>query len=153
MQRMGTCNRCGQCCGADGSPEQNSPWPNTWPEALRDWQEEDLPVIFQMVGHPAFGAAVARVFRISGKNYRSIWVPGHGLCEDKPPWGDVATYSEECPFLMDDPGDGTRPCALVGTLYEAIWMVLCQPEPPEEKSAAQVAQWQARHPLCSYTWE
>lgn len=27
FQRTGSCEKCGQCCGAEGSPNQESPWP------------------------------------------------------------------------------------------------------------------------------
>lgn len=156
MQRQGVCSHCGQCCGADGSPEQRNPWPRTWPEALRNWEkaylEEQIP-LFKVFVHPSKGGELYGRVRIGNKWYRWIWVPGHGLCEDLRPWGDTSSFSEECPLLMDDPGDGTRPCALVGTEYEYIWARLCQPEPPMEKNVDEVAVWQSRHPLCSYAWE
>lgn len=155
MQRQGTCNRCGQCCGAAGSSEQDSPWPDNWPDGLRNWLQETIETSFpilKLIGNPHFGGAESGVFNVRGKKCYWIWVKGHGLCKDLPPYGDLSTYSEECPFLLPDPGDGTRPCVLVGTQYRAVWDVMCQNQPPMEKTSEEVAVWQARHPLCSYTW-
>jgi len=141
------------CCGREGSPQQRSPWPSTWPGALRTWRAEDLPVMVRLAGSPAHGGQVSGRVRIGKKWYNWAWVPGEGLCKEE---GDV-----ECPFLMPDPGDGTRPCALYGqteaipalgvSLHE-IWQTMCESEPPETKTAEEVTQWQQRHPLCSYEW-
>jgi len=161
MIRQGSCNRCGQCCGADGSPEQDNPWPDTWPEDLRNWQEGDITssfwifqVIFQVIKHPKYGGSSSGTMRVGGKNYRYIWVLGHGLCKDRPPWGNTASFSEECPFLMDDPGDGTRPCAFVASPpFDVVWEHDCQPAPPMQKTPEEVVIWFARHPECSYRYE
>lgn len=155
MIRQGACNRCGQCCGAEGSPYQNSPWPDCWPGAYSTWDLDYLQLkipIFALSGSPAHGGASAGAILFNSMVYRWIWVPDHGLCKDEMPYGDPSAFSEECPFLMPDPGDGTRPCALVGTVAEPIWQQLCEPEPTIEKTPEKVTQWQERHPLCSYTW-
>jgi len=154
MQRQGSCNRCGQCCGADGSPDQDSPWPDSFPECFRNWQLADIEstrYIFQVIRPPSHGGSSHGRLRVGGKNYRYIWVPGHGLCKDKTPWGNTSSYSEECPFLMDDPGDGTRPCAFYGGAFQVVYDHDCDTV-PMEKSAEEVLVWQQRHPLCSYTW-
>lgn len=154
--RVGECNRCGQCCGSPGSPYRDSPWPDPWPEALRTWRvstiEGNLPVVL-LAGFPPLGGPRAFAVRVANRTYRGIWVEGHGLCADAPPWGDPSAFEEMCPFLMAQQPDGTYPCALVGTRWEYIWTAMCEGEPPMEKTAEQVAQWQQRHPLCSYTWE
>lgn len=155
MIRQGECNRCGQCCGAPGSPERDSPWPDTYPEAVRNWTiasiEKNCP-IFKLVGHPSLGAPTAAAFRVANKTYRAIWKPGHGLCADAPPWGDDKSFEEMCPFLMPQQPDGTHPCALVGTQWEYIWEKMCKPSPPMEMSEEDVKTWQRRHPKCSYEW-
>lgn len=155
MYREGTCNRCGQCCGAEGSPNQDSPWPNSWPDSLRTWNPSLLAAqapIFVLVGNPSEGASRSGAAIIAGFRVRWIWVEGHGLCKNVPPYGNLAIYSEECPCLKPDPGDGTRPCALVGTPFEPIWTQMCQSAPPLEKTPEKVVLWQSWHPLCSYTW-
>lgn len=154
MKRSGDCNQCGQCCGADGSPEQKNPWPRGWPGTLRTWKKENLPTLFELVKHPSLDATLRpdESFNLDSKSYYGIWIPGSGLCKDLPPYGDIKTYSVECPFLIDDPGNETRPCALVGT-RDSIWEEMCQPVPPIEKTEEQVTKWRIRHPLCSYIWE
>ena len=165
MQRTGTCNRCGQCCGADGSPEQRNPWPRTWPEAFRNWRLEDVIAMFPQAllfgiitkGDGSIGKSQEYgTTRIAGggppRNYYWAWVPGHAVCKDTSPGHDGSQYSLECPFLKDDPGDGTRPCGLVGTGQDDAFRLACEPEPPMEKTPEEVGVWQQRHPLCSYTW-
>jgi len=157
MLRIGECSRCGQCCGADGSPYQDSPWPDSWPEAVRTWTVQSLAdncPIFTLVGHPALGGATAAVARIGSTNYSFRWVPGHGLCRNKPPLNDPNTWSEECPFLDKAEPDGSRPCGLVGTRWQPIFDQMCFPEsfPPLEAMPQWVAKWKERHPLCGYEW-
>ncbi len=147
--RGGACNHCGQCCGAEGSPHQENPWPSTWPEAHRNWQTSALPIIYQVVSSPEHGGPRAGAIRFGSKTYRWIWIPDVGLCKDMPPFGDTASYSLECPFLMDEQPNGSRPCALTGTPYEGA----CNQENmPEDVSDEFVADWTAKHPVCSYTW-
>jgi len=152
LMRSGSCNRCGQCCGAISSPSPTNPWPRPWARgALQEWADDTLPSIVRLVGEPV-RSGVNSAILLDNKTYRVLWTDD-GLCKDASPWGDDSAYSPECPFLMDDPGNSTRPCALVGTNLENIWTEMCQPEPPLEKTAAQVGKWQMRHPNCSYTWE
>jgi len=153
FQRQGTCSRCGQCCGADGSPNQANPWPKNWPEAIHAWEPTARPAIVQLVGNPGDGDPIGYAIRLGNKTYRSVWVTGVGLCKDVAPFGDPSNYSLECPFLVDDPGDGSRPCALVGTAAEPVYQDRCYPEGPEFFYNQQsLDQWEADHPLCSHTW-
>ena len=151
--RQGTCNRCGQCCGADGSPNQTNPWPKNWPQAVHNWEE--LPNMIQVVGNPLDGDPPDYAILLGGKQYRSIWVNNVGLCKDLPTYGDDSSYSLECPFLADDPGDGSRPCAFTGTPLEEIRnSFVCYPEGPQRfRTQEDLDQWNNDHPLCSYTWE
>lgn len=157
-QRTGECNRCGQCCGAEGSPEQRSPWPGNWPEVLRGQRHEDLVShmpLFALINFRPSDPDTQRYggFALPGMGaFHWIWIPGAGLCKDLPPYGNPSTYSKECPLLLDDPGDGTRPCALIGSQWESVWRVMCEPEPPMEKTPEEVGVWQQRHPECSYRY-
>lgn len=155
MQRVGSCNRCGQCCGAEGSPNQDSPWPDSWPESLATWQEarllEEIP-LFQLLAHPAHGGPSAGVAIVGGVQCYWIWVPGEGLCADRPPYGNPSKFHQKCPFLGDDPGDSTRPCLLVGTPFQWLFDAMCEIAPPQELPPFKVAIWQDNHPGCSYTW-
>ena len=164
MQRQGTCNRCGQCCGAEGSPYQHNPWPSTWPGAFRTWQLANLiavwpqALLFGVVDKVTGGIGPnedvdsIRVTGPGGGMYYYVWVPGHAVCRDISAGHDGSSYSLECPFLKPDPGGGTRPCGLVGTNQDDSFRIACEGEPPEQKTVEEVAQWQLRHPLCSYTW-
>jgi hypothetical protein len=164
--RVGDCNRCGQCCGAEGSPEQRNPWPKSWPFGWR-WRALDeiitfwpQALLFGIIdkGNGQVGKSQDNgTTRISGggppRDYYWVWIDGHAVCKDTSPGHDGASYSLECPFLIDDPGDGTRSCGLVGTNNDNDFRVACEQEPQSGKTVEEVAQWQARHPLCSYTWE
>lgn len=166
MIRTGDCNRCGQCCGASGSPQQDSPWPKVWPSSFRRWALDDLigmwphALLFGIIskGDDTIGPAQTNgTVRIAGggppSDYYYVWVDGHAVCKDTSVAHDGSSYSLECPFLKDDPGDGSRPCGLVGTNNDGDFRIACEPEPPLNKTPEEVAKWEARHPLCSYTWE
>ncbi len=153
LRIQGSCNRCGQCCGAPGSPNRDSPWPDNWPEVVKNWQIDVLGnthPVFTVTGHPDLGGPRAFAVRIALRTYRGIWVPGHGLCADSPPYGDASSFEEMCPFLKSKRPDGSHPCALAGTQWDAQYQqCMDMGELWTEKS---VAEWQANHPLCSYTW-
>lgn len=160
--RQGVCNRCGQCCGADGSPNQANPWPVNWPGAILRWNYpafEDLWPHSQLVGLVMATDGTVEVVEqsgnhnIRGKKIYWIWIPGHAICKDLPPYSDPSTYSLECPWLLPDPGDGSRPCSLVGSKFEWIYDKMCFPEGPLDfATQAMVDQWQADHPACSHDW-
>jgi len=152
MMREGFCNRCGQCCGAPGSPEQDSPWPNDWPESVRTWSMGSLPPILQLTSTPYHGGARFGQVIVGSDVCHWIWVGGHGLCRDKEPYGDETTYDDTCPFLLDPLEDGTVPCAFVGTYLESIWETMCKPSPKQTMSERNILLWRRRHPKCSYTW-
>ena len=153
-QISGTCNRCGQCCGAPGSPNQDSPWPDNWPEALAAWSQDALDehqALFRFLDHPSTLSESSFAVKFGNIIYRGIWVPGHGLCKDEEPYGDITTYSETCPFLMEQETDGSYPCALVQTNVDYIYYEQCAPM-GDVWSEASVQEWQANHPLCSYVF-
>lgn len=165
--RQGDCNQCGQCCGAEGSPNQANPYPRRWPEAIARWSLDDANEVcpqLTMFGIVNQGDLIGYDsptgnYKIRNDRYYYVWVPGSGCCKDTSVAHDGSSYSLECPFLEDDPGDGSRPCALVGTQDDGARLKFCRPEerpePPPNYDVwddRPVTQWQADHPLCSYTW-
>lgn len=168
MIRTGSCNQCGECCGAVTAPNPMSPYPKNWIEALRTWSLDDAVTICPQLG--MFGITnqgdligysdPAGKYRIGGSQYYYVWVPGVGCCKDISTQHNGSSWNTECPFLLDDPGDGSRPCALVGTGDDGARKKFCRPEEhaeyvPENDiwDDRSVAQWEADHPNCSYTWE
>lgn len=163
--RQGECNRCGQCCGADGSPNQANPWPVNWYESHQKWSYDDFnthwpyAVLFGIVpdgnGNPIKFEenGEVRVVGQGGGRYPYVWVDGRP-CKDTSQGGDGSSYSLECPFLKDDPGDGSRPCGLAGSAARLQdYMTVCFPEGPERfETQAMLDQWETDHPLCSHTW-
>lgn len=167
--RQGTCNQCGQCCGADGSPNQASPWPRNWLTNRRNHQLSDWlntwpqGLAFGLLpggtGKPVKSSENGTT-RIAGggapRDYHWVWVEGRP-CKDVSFSHDGSSHSLECPFLMDDPGDGTRPCGLVGTNNDNDFKVACDDRPgrgipPYELSQEAVDDWMQNHPLCSFEW-
>lgn len=163
--RVGTCNRCGQCCGAEGSPHQRNPWPSRWPNSFRTWQLADLIAVWPQAllfgitdkaggtiePRTAYGSALIRGDG-TPQRYYWVWVEGHAVCKDTSQGHEGTSYSLECPFLRPDSGDGLRPCGLVGTEQDHAFRVACESQPPKRKTADAVMRWKARHPLCGYTW-
>lgn len=150
MQRTGTCNRCGECCGyPNPSGKQCNPWPGNWPEALRTWEqtflEANIP-IFRYLRHPQFGGAQFGSVKIQGTTHHWIWAPGKGLCTDLPAYGDPSTYDQRCPFLNG------KQCALVGTPAQFVYDEYCSKFPPLELGPEQVAEFFTNCPSCSYVY-
>jgi hypothetical protein len=97
--------------------------------------------------------------KIGPTRFYYVWIDGVGLCKDTSTQHNGSSYSSKCPFLLDDPGDGSRPCGLVGTIDEGAIQKFCRPElrpePPvnyDNWNDASVAQWEADHPNCSYVF-
>ena len=167
MLRQGTCNRCGQCCGAEGSPNQANPWPKNWFEHHRNWKFEDFESEWAYA--PLFGVGRGNAGKpVKGREHGFTTVPCPGgqprrfhwtwqdgrPCKDTSQAHDGSEHSLECPFLMDDTGDGSRPCGLVDTVREDAYIQVCYPEGPETfHNQESVDQWMSDHPLCGYTWE
>lgn len=150
----GSCNNCGQCCGCPTAPNRASAWPRNWPAAVRTWDpavRASVYPVFVVTGHPGEGGPQAGVIRLGNRNYRWIWVPSAGLCADAPPWGDPASYEPQCPLLGPVQGDGTYPCAVIGTQWEAIATQIGCRWLPETMEDEHWAQWIADHPACGYT--
>lgn len=81
---------------------------------------------------------------IDDKVFSRVHVKGLGYRKSKD--------NPECPFLLTDPGDGTRPCGLVGTSKEYAFESWCKDEPTFPRDKKFVKEWQWRYPDCSYTW-
>ena len=152
----GTCNDCGQCCGAPGSPNQDSPWPDTWPEGLRNWSQAGLDQInlLKHIQLPTHGGDPYWTVRLGNVNYHGIWVPGHGLCKDSPPYGDILTFEETCPFLMDQEVDDSYPCALDGNpIFDEVYQTCRHEIAGKRVEEHWKMEWETNHPLCSYVLE
>ena len=151
MQRQGECNLCGQCCGGDGGPQRCPPIPFlNLNRSSMEIAEAEFPLA-RLVGVPVGSEVVegkSFVVRVQSRTFNVAWVPGVGLVK-----GTVADYIEECPFLLPDPGDGTRPCGLVGTRFEEIWHSFCEGQPPMEKTQEMADRWAYWYPACGYWWE
>jgi len=165
---------CGQCCGAMSKPEPVSPWPKEWPFALRNWAWEDLLDAFphaQAVGFKEgpdgkvdiSGVKLSGNLNVGGQVIKYKIVPGEGVFRIT----QGQDYCPECPFLLPDPGDGTRPCALYGTQWHDWWANVCDEGPMEGdgtrdgsppyvmQTQEEVDEWFRRNPLCSfvYVWQ
>jgi hypothetical protein len=170
-QRMGICNNCGECCGSVTSPNPTNPIPGTWPSDIRHWElntaYEHYPLTslfgLEMISSPE-GQVIGKdppygFYRVRGTPYFYVWVTGEGCCKDISPGQDGTIWNSECPFLQDDSGDGSRPCALVGSNDDGARRKQCRPEEHPDYVAvedvwidASVDKWIADHPNCSYTW-
>jgi len=109
--RSGTCNLCGECCGAPpgdvygppfrGHKNINNADPNDNPWFLKlipsSWQNEALE---------DYGSA-----NIATVVVRWIWVEGLGLCTDLPPSGKPP-WAPRCPLLLYAEGEPEQPCLL-----------------------------------------
>lgn len=162
--RINDCNRCGQCCGADGSPNQASPWPEKWLESHAKWDADVFESVWPYAQFLGIGKAQGKPFlqddfgsvKFKGggnpREYFYTWINGRP-CKDISVNKDGTSYSLECPLLKGNPGDTVRPCGLVGEKWENFYQQVCFPEGPEQfQTQEQLDQWRADHPLCSHDW-
>lgn len=95
-----------------------------------------------------------------------------GLWTDVAPYGSMENNIPTCPFLLPDDGTGGgiphRVCTFIGRpQYEGEWKLFCgwrqnpadmdavsieRWNPPEIMTDEGLAQWQADHPNCTFTW-
>jgi hypothetical protein len=116
-----------------------SPFAKNWPEALRNWTSENIEKMC-----PLLPLLEKPRIVIDDKVFSRVHVKGLGYRKSKD--------NPECPFLLTDPGDGTRPCGLVGTSKEYAFESWCKDEPTFPRDKKFVKEWQWRYPDCSYTW-
>lgn len=158
----GECCKCGQCCGAEGSPNQASPWPRNFLPSRRNWPYErfidqwPLGVLFGIVqgedGKPKKSSEHGAICVPGGDTYYYVWESGRP-CKDISVKHDGSAYSLECVFLKDDPGDGTRECGLVETGHEHYFLDMCLDFcPPFVSTSDDISLWEENHPLCSFEW-
>ena len=160
--RQGECNRCGECCGGSGKAP---PWPASYLNGKLRWKLEDVQAYWphvELIGvsQAEDGRIVVTTtsgqIRIRGNRYDWEW--------DDVGW--VRPGTNECPLLQLDPGDGTRPCALIGTQYEQYKDASCgdgvqlqgYPQFVYEDDDTFTAyekleDWMEEYPSCSYTYE
>lgn len=153
MKRTGTCNLCGECCGAAHMVDEAAVQYPPLPFNLFNWtNQEDIERAFPLAKIIAIpkpeSITPSGIFKIRGKNHSFAWVPREGIVKSE--------TNLECPFLMDNPGDGTRPCALHRDQsrnqdLHQIWLDMCNGV-PYDKTPEDVGKWQHRHPGCSYEW-
>ena len=157
MIRQGTCNRCGDCCDS----ESGFPVDKLWPDSVRNWLAADVDALFPHgqllgLGQDANGKLIIvdryGNFTLRGNKIYWRWVSRQGLCTNAEPYDDENTFEVKCPLLLDDTGNGRRECALVGTRYESLWLRTCNNMAPVEFTQAEVSEWMALNPNCSYTW-
>lgn len=168
-RRTGTCNNCGDCCGGNGLHNCSLGY-----EYVRTWSLDDVSesynmwMLFNLVQNPQTEQIQPEtdhgLTRITGKPYYWVWVElrpgkGHLPCKDTSAGHDGSSYSVECPFLKPDPGDGSRPCALVGSVDEgARWKQCRHEESPEYVPENDIWSddskqlWVEQNPNCNYTF-
>jgi len=157
--RKGECNQCGECCGYPRSTDgrQNNPWDTDMLASVRNWSieslESELPIL-KILGILLYRGSFNGMVDVYGKRCYWIYVPGHGICTDKTPHGDMDTFDQRCPFLDKKHDDGTVPCLLYSTKEKYVWDKLCQPVPPHIfDRQRQVDEWFTNCPSCSYQYE
>lgn len=146
-KRVGTCNRCGECCGYPRATNggQNNPWPPYNPDDFRTWSEESLrqSPFFSYIDHP-HGDYSVRVLNAGGKSFQYRWLPDIGICR---PNGNIM-----CPFLVDKPGP-SRPCGLYATELHDFFLKNCSVFPPDYQTYEEVIYWFTNNPSCSYSFK
>ena len=168
MNRVGECNRCGSCCSCEG---EGFPFPKNYPEAIRNWLFSAIQIkiphysILGLEGQPDGSMEILTYYgnhNIEGNKIYWRWVYRKGLCKNLEPYEDGETYVSECPWLLDDTGNGRRECALVGTRFEPYWEPICWSAidilgnpgmAPETFTPLEREAWLTAHPLCGYDWE
>jgi Fe-S-cluster containining protein len=166
-QRLGECNRCGQCCGAPGGPDRRTPFPRNAETHLRHNSLDDVNKLcpqltmlgLTMIAEDTIGvASTTGHYRVQGQRFYYVWLPKLGVMKDASAAHDGSAPEPECPFLLPDPGPGdpaagTRPCGLVGTNDDGAYKTWCEQEPTSPRDEKFVLEWQQRYPGCSYSWQ
>ena len=120
------CTRCGLCCGM-AHPDTGlvvPPFPPGIGTNMRTWLTDDIVASFPhsaLVGayptdpdgkpRPQYYTGNKRINSGPYPSFRIKWTFDGG-------WHKPTNM--ECPCLVDDPGDGSRPCALIGSIYESL---------------------------------
>lgn len=162
---FGKCNQCGACCGAKGSPNQTNPWPTKYlprHQGVNIKHQLKMMPQLRMCGLRTGPNGVPRLTKEHGATVVSMadgsekefyWLWHDGVPCKATPGGQFKSL--ECPFLLDDPGDGTRPCGLVGSSREDAYRTACHTTeenggipPLVFETKEQVDLWHENHPKC-----
>jgi len=140
MKRIGECNHCGDCCGANGGP---NPFPSTWPETLPNVDEDAIKdhILFSWMPHPQIHGHRPGTVTVDGTVFAFDWVAGVGLVKSQ--------ENHECPFLKDTE---INRCGLYGTEHHDVWAVSCNMFPPVEATYNTVMKIFTKYPNCSFEY-
>lgn len=143
MKRIGKCNHCGDCCGANGGP---NPWPSTWPETLPRLDGEAIKdhILFSWIPNPQISGHRPGSVDVDGTIFKFDWVAGVGLSKSQD--------NHECPFLLPYEGTDTGRCGLYGTPHHIVWEDSCNHFPPVEATMTTVIKIFSRYPNCSFKY-
>ncbi len=120
-ERSGTCNLCGECCGAPPGDQYGPPFRghnqvnNTDPND-NPWFLKLIPSSWQDEAMEDYGSV-----NIATVLVRWIWVLGVGLCTDLPPAGKEP-WATRCPFLLYNDGETEQPCLLYADSNVVPWL-------------------------------
>lgn len=134
-RRIGSCNRCGQCC--------KNIWPEEWPETLfwhtQEWLEQQYPVI-ALLGIPDPEHLSSEV-EIDSYTIKCCWYKGVRKDKDSP----------DCPFLVYERDSDLYSCVLYHTRHE-FWERNCGIYPNKIMSLPEAETYLRDYPKCSYRW-
>ncbi len=157
-KRTGECNQCGECCGYPRSSDggQNNPWASDIIESVNGLSteavESELPIL-TLIGVLVKRGKTYGCVSIANRRCFWIYVPGHGICTDLTPHGDLGFYDQRCPFLDKKRANGAVQCILYNTGEKHVWDKLCQPVPPDIfDNPKNLGEWKRNCPSCSYVF-
>ncbi len=137
--RIGSCSRCGQCCGADSL----GCWSESWPEDFFGYTQDQLDTIFPvpaLLGVPRPNHLSGQI-EIDGYIIKYYWYKGLRKSKD----------NAECPFLVYESDTGFYACVLARTRYD-FWVRNCEFYPGPTMGYFEKEQYIKEHPKCSYEW-
>lgn len=140
LTRVGECNRCGQCCGADNL----GAWAEAWPEELFGYTQEQLETthpIAALCGVPRSDHLSGEV-EIDRKAYLYYW--HRGLRK--------SLENAECPFLVYEKDTELYACGLYGGSLHKMWEKNCKIFPAPIMSSPDSENHKTMYPKCSYRW-
>ncbi|MHA2375575.1 MAG: hypothetical protein ACXAB9_05370 [Candidatus Thorarchaeota archaeon] len=150
------CNRCGQCCGADGGAGFSVNLEEAIKASAVDERGEVVPLTQEMVdemvpiigliGLPMHTGKTSGVVDIDGKKFPYRWLENGRLVRDG---SDLL-----CPFAVYHKDNGPWLCGLVDTSEQWRWEYQCK-DFPFRRIIQHMSKAEAIHrgfPKCSYRW-